>query len=305
MILLPPSGIKGFFMLRATGPRGSRDVGWFPNLITDLGMNQMGLSTADLCTTMVVGSGTKPPSISDTQLETFVAQSTSNTPNGAQYLEMDELPFYVDKVIAKRFPANFASGDVFLSEVGIGWVHNALFARSLIKDFNGDPTTIKVLADEYLDVFYLIRVDPPVADGAFSFSNGYHTGTVRACNLPANITPGYGFNTKLDDSSFYGYVYNTGVQLGPLTGTPTGAAVTQGISAGNGWSVNLYSYVSGSFQRRVRYVASPSGGNLAGGLFGLRTHTTIGFFQFVWSPAIPKTTDTTLFIDVTYPWTRS
>ena len=303
---LPPMGLKGFFMLSACGPRGRRDLGWFPNLITDLGMDKMGLSTADLCTTMVVGSGDNPASASDTQLETFVAASTSNSPAGAQYIEMDELPFYVDRVVAKRFPVNFAGGDVNLSEVGIGWASNELFARSLIRDFAGNPTTITVLADEYLDVFYRIRVDPPVDDGVLSFNTGVaHTGAVRASVLPTNISSGYGFDIKTDGPGYYGYAYGSGVQLGDLTGSPTGALDTQPISAANGWDYYKLSYVLGSFEVKVRYSASPAGGNLTNGIFGLRSHTTLGFYQFVWTPGIPKTAETTLFLDVTYSWTRS
>jgi hypothetical protein len=299
--------LRGTFGLVAGGPRGVRRLaGWCPNIITDLGMNRMGTNTGDLCTHIHVGSGTAPSSTSDTQMQDLVAFTSSNSPVGAQNIEMDESPFYVDRVVAKRFYAGFVTEPTELSEVGIGWAIDGLFARSRIRDSAREPTSVTVLPDEYLDVFYLIRVDPPLGDGTLSFSTGTaHTGAVRASVLPTNISAGHGFDTKSDGSGFLGYIYGPGASLGPLTGSPTGAALTQGISAGNGWSAYKRDYVANSFERTVRYVASPSAGNLAGGLSALRAHTTLGFFQFVWDPVIGKSSDSTMYLDVTFRWDRS
>lgn len=56
-----------------------------------------------------------------------------------------------------------------LSEVGMGWGNSNLWNRALIKDINGNPTTITILSDEYLDVVSEIRIYPtPSVSGSFS-----------------------------------------------------------------------------------------------------------------------------------------
>jgi hypothetical protein len=59
-----------------------------------------------------------------------------------------------------------------------------LFSRSLIKDHDGEPTTIKMLDDEYLDVVYELTITHQAVDVPFSFvSNGEtYSGVVRAAN---------------------------------------------------------------------------------------------------------------------------
>lgn len=116
---------------------------------------------------IVVGSGTTPPAVTDTSLELFVAGSAAQQggviPN---VVNATVFPRYVTRAIKKRFNGA-ALGGAPLTEVGValttdvGVVPNAstpLASRALIRDAEGNPTSITVLADEYLDVTYEMTV---------------------------------------------------------------------------------------------------------------------------------------------------
>src|SRR5690606_10705684 len=112
---------------------------------------------------IVVGTGNTPPVVTDTTLGAFVAATNTNqgdtipnTVNSTVY------PRYVTRALKKRFDGS-AIANAPLSEVGIAITQSAttnanvatpLASRSLIVDASGNPTSITVLADEFLDVTY-------------------------------------------------------------------------------------------------------------------------------------------------------
>lgn len=112
---------------------------------------------------IVVGSGNTPPAMSNTGLESFVAASATqqgpvlpNTVNSTVY------PRYCTRSFVKRFNGTALAG-ANLSEVGVALTSSPsqvataltpLASRALIVDALGNPTTIQVLADEFLDVTY-------------------------------------------------------------------------------------------------------------------------------------------------------
>jgi len=112
---------------------------------------------------IVVGSGTTPPVVTDTSLELFVAGTA--TQQGAvipNVVNATVYPRYVTRAMTKRFNGSALAGAP-LTEVGVAITTNAgttpnastpLASRALITDTEGNPTSITVLADEYLDVTY-------------------------------------------------------------------------------------------------------------------------------------------------------
>lgn len=112
---------------------------------------------------MVVGSGTTPPSVSDTGLANFVAGTAiSQGPALPNVVNATASPRYVTRRLVKRFNGTSIAG-VPLSEVGLAITTSAaqtptsstpLASRALITDSAGNPTSITVLADEFLDVTY-------------------------------------------------------------------------------------------------------------------------------------------------------
>src|SRR5690554_4565283 len=132
-------------------------VSFFQHAVSNRDSNQGYLAS------MVVGSGTTPPSVSDTGLANFVAGTAiSQGPALPKVVNATVYPRYVTRHLVKRFNGTSIAG-VPLSEVGLAITTSAsqtpnastpLASRALITDSAGNPTSITVLADEFLDVTY-------------------------------------------------------------------------------------------------------------------------------------------------------
>src|SRR5690554_4270179 len=159
------SGMRGRykFVVGKTAPRGMELVtyesGWVDNLITDLGLDLIATnhSYMQVC---AVGAGNAVPSVSDIQLDSFLV-STSNTTGRTQGINSTE-PYAVWVIKTFRFNQGQAAGNI--SEVGIGPGVNQLFSRALVLDGLGNPTSITVLPDEWLEVVYELTLEIDTTD---------------------------------------------------------------------------------------------------------------------------------------------
>lgn len=144
-----------------------RETEWFQNLVLDTGLNRMSSGAwVDRC---CVGSGNSTPVATQTQLDNFIA-STTTKQDYSTLKNTTTMPYYYGAKITWRFGLGVAAGN--LSEVGMGWGNSNLWNRALIKDINGNPTTITILSDEYLDVVSEIRIHPSeVASGSFNLND--------------------------------------------------------------------------------------------------------------------------------------
>lgn len=134
----------------------SKKTEQFKNLVLDAGLQQMSVDTwIDRC---CVGTGNSTPNVKQLDLDAFVA-STRTMKTTVTKMQTTNEPYYYSVTVTWRFERGVAAGN--LSEVGLGWADDKLWNRALIKDANGNPTTITVLADEYLDVVSEIRIYPP------------------------------------------------------------------------------------------------------------------------------------------------
>lgn len=125
----------------------------FKNIVLDSGIARMFVGS--YLTRCCVGTGSSTPVATQTQLDNFLASTTAGH-GGIDYgRNIKTLPYYA----WARFTYRFAAGTINnnISEVGLGWANNALWNRALIKDAQGQPTTITVMADEYLDVICEVR----------------------------------------------------------------------------------------------------------------------------------------------------
>ena len=142
------------------------ETGEFKNLVLDTGLARMSAGTwIDRC---VVGSGNSNPVVTQVALDNLVASTTtvatgSSDTGGSQ---LSTLPYYWYGRRTWRFNTGIATGN--LSEIGVRWGNSNLWNRALIRDNAGNPTTITVLADEYLDVFCEVRVYPSDSNGSFN-----------------------------------------------------------------------------------------------------------------------------------------
>lgn len=105
-----------------------------------------------------VGTGNSNSVVTQTSLDTFKASTTTTQGAIEAGIQVTTLPYYMWLRSTYRFGEGVAAGNI--SEIGLGWANANLWNRALVKDSNGNPTTITVLADEYLDVITEIRVYP-------------------------------------------------------------------------------------------------------------------------------------------------
>lgn len=146
------------------------DVADFPNLILDVGLREMGTSDRylDYCS---IGTSSVTPNASQTKLIGLLrTTSTEATSEQTGANSDDPLNPYVWRRVAKRFAPSGSNANI--SEVSFGSTLNGstAFNRALTKDSGGNPSTITLLGDEYLDVVYELRIYPPMQDITGTFT---------------------------------------------------------------------------------------------------------------------------------------
>ena len=311
-IILPcRSELAGFYRLQVRNGRTlkvKKDTGWFPNIITDQGLNARGSQSSILGQTQV-GSGTDAPATTDTALQSFVA-STTTTQDSSSAAQASP-PYYGRVRVTRRFAEGVAAGN--LSEVGIGYGTSGsisdptnarpLFSRALILDALGDPTTITVLSNEILDVTYELRNYPPLVDQEYAV-DGYDI-VSRAARVTSALGPstqsGWASGLSGEVRFFRQNIYNEGIGL--ITETPSGFSTS---TNSGGSSVSTFSYSNNSLER------------VGEAFFGLNNNPPnnpevrsllmntngCGVFQFEFDPVIPKDATKELTIGLQCSWAR-
>jgi len=273
---------------------GSRRVlaDWFPNLITDNGLDLIGSSGSYLAYCQV-GSGSATPANGNTSLGARIAGTNDidATVTGAA----SSAPYFGWRRNTYRFAVGVAEGNI--AEVGISPQTNGnLFSRALILDGYGAPTTITVLADEVLDVTYELRCYAPSVDWSDTVTiSGVDYAIVgRAANANSVIFWGFesdGTNNVVSACN----VYNGAI--GSVTSTPSGT--TGGYS-----TVSNAAYSASSLLKEATISWALGAGNLSGGISAILVHFGVGTYQFGITPAIPKTNTTVLDLTFRNSWSR-
>lgn len=143
-----------------------RETPEFRNIVLTTGLERMAVNTwIDRC---VVGTGNSTPVASQVALDNFLASTTTSAAGVSNTggIQVTTVPYYWFGRRVWRFENGVATGNI--SEVGLGWGNSNLWNRALVKDTEGNPTTITVLADEYLDVISEVRVYPKESTGLFN-----------------------------------------------------------------------------------------------------------------------------------------
>lgn len=312
-------GMGGEFRCRVLRPDGRcrHDTGWFPNLITNLGLNNPGASSGQY-TSISVGTGNTAPAFTDTNLVARVA--TTSTDNGSSYTSNNGTPgdpaWYTSFLLSLRFSQGAAEGN--LAEIGVttsGSPFNC-YSRALILDADGDPTTITVLSDEFLDVSYNHRwyagTLDDVADTITITGSGDHDIVLRPAELDGGGSnlwrPEFMWQAGAPpDTTTDAIAYNG--SLGAVTASPSGTGSTN-TSAANS------SYVSDTFERAWSASWNLGAGNVAGGISAVRFSCGSGrvppgsggsagaAFQFSLDPVINKTSSQLLTLNFLHSWAR-
>jgi len=296
--------LAGYYKITATNKDTLEErvlADWFPNLITNNGLNLINFGHGNMARYCYVGSGSTAPTVNDSGLQNKVATKMGGGPFDTSSAKATP-PYYG---YATR-SWTFAPGEVLgnLSEVGCG--KDALgvdiFSRSLITDALGNPITITVLADDYLTVIYELRCYPPLTD---SVSTVDIAGVATECTVrAAEVTSGYQFGFyQSGDHGTAANGYNTTVTsykgvLGSITGSPT-------LSLGYiNRSAPTEVYTQGSYFCDGVLNFSLTQGNSAEGISAIQIPTWLGAFQVGFNPPIVKDSTRTLRINYRVGWGR-
>lgn len=132
------------------------DTGFFPNVITNLGLDAIG-NDNDLFNYCAVGGGNSKPLNTNTKLDNFLAVGSQiSSESKYDYDPVRDTEFYkCSRTVGYRFEG---LDNKNISEVGLvgdyaSGQHPA-YTRTLIKNSAGEPTVITVLSGEILELQY-------------------------------------------------------------------------------------------------------------------------------------------------------
>ncbi len=297
-IVLPGSKLAGFFKMEAVRLDGTKRLlaDWFPNLVTDTGLNRIG--TGAYLTSCHVGNSNATPNVLDTSLDGYMAGTSTIQADstGAQ----STAPYYGWRTRTYRFALGAVVGNV--AEVGIATgagSTSTLFSRALVLDEFGAPTTVTVLADEVLDVTYQLRLYPDLVDRTGSIvvtGSGTHNYTLRAAIVTSASWGNWlGSTASFTHQGLTFRVYNG--NIGAVTSSPSGS--------GSSTSMSNAGYSNNSYQRQGTAGYGLNYGNLSGGIKSIFFETTLGYYQAQLDPIIDKTAIKTLVMTVQISWGRN
>jgi len=297
-IHMPSFGMKSFFLVHTHESDGKGGVipgtmrlrgmaeehGGSPNLITNTGLDLIGngYDINQCC----VGTGSTAPANTDTAL---VAQISSAGSFLSSVLSYNLSPEYGQRSSIYRFAAGVAAGNI--TEVGVKY-STSLYARALILDGVGAPTTITVGGTEVLDITYIQRILPPAADASGSVViNGITYGWVaRPANVGSwmNCISGIYVGGGL---SMTGYAGSIGTRAASPGGSTTGSSVVANA------------YTPGSKTRSFTGTF-PIGASTF--TFTAATMNAQAFWQFSFdSGGVPKLASQTLALTLFNSWDRA
>ena len=132
------------------------NTGWCDNLVLNQAFNEVRVPVSSYVWKIQLGSGSTPPSLSDTSMETLIISKGAGAPSGAKAGSSTTFSSPVYSTSA-GWELEFGIGEVIgnISEIGVTG-GTLLTTRALITDEFGDPTTITVGVDDILTVNYRI-----------------------------------------------------------------------------------------------------------------------------------------------------
>lgn len=291
-----------------------QEVGPIKNLITNRGLDAIAVGSGLFSQYMFVGTGTTPPAVTDSGMSAYLAKTSTLQDQSSGNLGSPDYVGYHS--VTYRFGEGAAAGN--LTEVGIGYLEydtstppvefRRPCSRALIVDALGNPVTITVLSDEYLDVTYTLYVYPPKTDYSSSVtisgvSYGY---TVRLANAASTQV----YLAASSQQTFYSVFksYNTtsaALTLGAITDPgPTGEDSFQLYSptfVDSAYSPGSYTCNSTCTIPLSDY--PPTGQSIRGCVLLIMGVLSCSY-QIVFTTGIPKTKTKKLVLNLSYSWAR-
>lgn len=207
-------GIQGRFQLQIHKANGElKQELEFKNKILNSAWPATGGSASDRFGFFHLGTGTTPPEFTDTTLQARTRWNTSQVNNFVVF-SID----YANGKIVHRTSHQFTPGQATgtFTEIGIGPNVNGtnLFSRSLIKDSNGNPTSITVLSDEYLTINYFFDVIYPITDIPFTctIKGTQYNGFIRSSGWSSSNSS-WLTNTNTGFTTIFNYDFASNIAL--------------------------------------------------------------------------------------------
>ena len=263
----------------------------FKNLITNYGMEK--LITGNLgIDYLLIGNGTSEPSFGDTKLAgTSWWWTSDNYVSSAIRYNRTIAPFWSEKSVKMTFRPGLATGT--LTEIGLtgDYATNKPTVRTLIKDSNGNPTSIVKEPDDFLDVSYTFRSYAPSEDASFSLNiNGVnHAGIIRPFGLFDTSYLKWQPLTQLHIYEPYSSTANLPVINSGVSATRT--ALTGAPAVTSVPSSHVVSRVPSEFKRRFTSTWNPDKGNMTirSVIYGTGSSEYGPMFGIQFDPPIVKT----------------
>lgn len=281
----------------------TKETGEFHNVVLDTGLQQMGVGAwANRC---LVGTGNSTPVVSQTQLDNTLA-STNTIQTSSASMNTSTKPYYYSLQITYRFGEGVAAGN--LTEVGLGWTQtgqNPCWNRALIKDANGNPTTLTVLSDEFLDVTVEIRIYPAeTIGGSFDFKNklGEVISTHTYNGYVHMVVPQVAVSNRFQFSSINLYANAN------ITESPT--AVITGTSLGSNSASNTTEQIISptSMRGQMKFNLNQGLGDCTGftiNMIGVHRSTSAqAYYKALINPPITKTNEMEITWTLDLTWGR-
>lgn len=288
--------LQGFYKIEAVDPDGTRHLlaDWFPNLITNGGLNEIGNASGYLAN-CYLGTGNTAPAFTDTQLAALVG--ATNTIVGSVGTVQSATPFYGSRVNTYQFSPGVAVGT--LAEIGVGPSSTTLFSRALILDADGNPTTLVVGAGQIVDVSYELRLYPPLADitGNRTIDSISYAYTLRAADVGSDAW----IPSELGDLGVIHLVDAYGGPIGAIDSHPLGTAAPE-TSGTDG------TYTNGDhFSTRDSFwnATVANFGGVEALLLSMGSSGKLGKLQVGFSPVLPKTSSDSMTLTDKLTWGRT
>ena len=246
------------------------DTGFFPNVITNLGLDALG-NNHNLFNYCAVGGGNSTPLHTNTKLDNFLAVGSQiSSESKYDYDPVRDTEFYkCSKTVGYRFTG---LDNKNISEVGLvidyrPELHSAL-TRTLIKNSAGEPTVITVLSGEILELQYRLWQVFDLKD-----KDQVVTAMIDGVEVPVNVKirlAGVG-GTNINNGWSYDSIVGRGVmysgslqfgtgEIGGITGKNSGiTSLSPGATSWEAYQPSTYKrkfYVNASITDAVHPIRS-------------------------------------------------
>ena len=305
-------GLAGEFRCVVTKTDGTikEDTGYQKNLILNQGLNFFGNNQgSNFNSSCAIGSGNSTPAITQTSLDAFIALvAGTDVSYDYSYVDTGDNLYRMWEQKKYRFTGlnNVNISEVGLVSAGSSSTNYSLTTRALIKDSEGNPTTITVKSDETLDIYYKIHKVVDVSDKSFVIN--ILDGNGGAVPYNAVIRP------IAVGKDGWRYVSNKVATSGEIhTSSNDLSAITTKPSSSHGGSNKLSAYTSDSLKRTLTLEFNLSQANR-----DIRTVTFDDYFLRIFSffpfqmrlgrvsddAPLTKTNQETLSIPFEISWSR-